>query len=328
MYIAYKKHNGQSQYILRESYTKDSKLTFRDLFDLGSDPSLFVKYPGGNSFNFDEDMENILYESGAEYDSDELEDLFWPWIRSDIKRAIETFKNRSSDKGFKKLTKSQKNQISANTHYFDKRRIHFLKFGNMDQGPLERMPAVLFKGLLNQSRDEIEQHFLRQELSLKSHELKSYVYTIFNLQRFFSGFLAKKMPHALDQEKVDTYFSEEICRMNIELFDKHTHLDEHMIRYSIMFFDHSYADTTLLDDFTKDFMFRHRFFKSRSKKSISTDKACKAFKITQKDLKTMTKEKLTKQYRRLARKVHPDTGGSHDKFIEMNAAYQKLLSII
>ena len=191
---------------------------------------------------------------------------------------------------------------------------------------MENMPAVLFKNLVHQSRDEIEQYFRKQEFLLKTHDLKSYVYTVFDLQSFFSGFMAKTMPHALDQEKVDTYFSKEICRLNSELFEKETHLDENMIRYSIMFFDHAYADTTLLDDFAKNFMFRHRFFKPRPQKSITTDRACKMFNITRKDLKTMTKKKLAKLYRKLARQVHPDTGGSHEKFIELNAAYQNLLS--
>ncbi len=328
MYIAYKKNHGLPQYILRESCILDSQLTFRDLFDLGSDPSLFIKYPGGNAFYFDEKIEDILSESGVDYDSDELEDLFWPWIRMDIRRAIETFKSRSSNSRQKNLTEKEKNQIATRVHNFDKRRTHFLKFGNMDQGPVENMPAVLFKDIVLQSRDEIEQHFLRQEFSLKTHELKSYVYTVFDLQSFFSGFMAKTMPHALDQEKVDAYFSKEICRLNIELFNKKSHLDEHMIRYSIMFFDHAYANTTLLDDFAKSFMFRHRFFKPRPQKSITTDKACKIFNIAKKDLKTMTKKSLTRLYRRLARQVHPDTGGSHEEFVKLNNAYQRLSSII
>ena len=116
MYIAYKKNNGQSQYILRESCTIDSQLTFRDLFNLGSDPSLLIKYPGGNAFYFDEKMEDILSESGVDYNSDELEDLFWPWIRSDIRRAIDTFEGRSSNPPQKKLTKNEKNQIAARVH--------------------------------------------------------------------------------------------------------------------------------------------------------------------------------------------------------------------
>ncbi len=328
MYIAFKKYKGQPNYILRESWTIDNKLTFRNLFDLGSDPSLFITYAGGNAFYINEEIENAISQFHPEFDSDELEDLFWPWVKPDIRRAIETFRHRSSRSQYKRLSKKEKDQISAQVHSFDKRRAHYLKFNTMDQGPLEKMPAVLFKGLVNKSRDEIENHFLQQESALKSHEVKSYVYTVFDLHSFFSGFLAKKMPHALDQEKVDTYFLKELCRLNKALFGKKNHLDEYMIRYSIMFFDHQYSHTTLLDDFANAFMSRHRVFKPRPKKSIPIDKACKIFKINGDEFKAMTKQNLSKLYRRLAREVHPDTGGSHDKFVELNNAYQSLLSII
>jgi hypothetical protein len=328
MYIAFKKNRGQVQFTLRESCTIDDQLTFRDLFDLGSDPSLFIKYPGGNAFYFDEDMENAISRSGADYDPDKLEDIFWPWIKLDIRRAIETFRNRSYRNAHTKLSPREKDRIAARVHYFDKRRTLYLKFRGMDQGPVENMPAVLFKDLVHQSRDEIEQHFLKQEFSLKPHELKSYVYTVFDLQIFFSGFMAKKMPHALNQEKVDSYFLKTICRFNKNLFNKKTHLDEYLIRYVIMFFDHHYANTTLLDDFARDFMFRHRFFKPTPQKSISTANACKIFKITNKEFKAMTKENLTKLYRRLARQVHPDTGGSNEQFVKLSNAYEGLLEKI
>jgi len=325
MYIAFKRNKGLPQYILRESCVINDKLTFRDLFDLGSDPSMFIKYPGGNGFYFDEKMEDAIYESGVEYDSDKLEHLFWPWIRPDIKRAVDTFRNRSYRDVHKKLTQKEKNHIRTHVHYFDKRRTHYLRFANMNQGAVENMSAVLFRNLVHQSRDEIEQHFLKQEFSLKAHELKSYVYTVFDLQKFFSGFMAKEMPHVLDVEKVDAYFIKEICRLNKELFNKESYLTEYMIRYVIMFFDHHYANTTLLDDFARDFMFRHRFFKPRPQKPVTTDKACRIFCISEKELGTMTKEKLSRLYRRLARQVHPDTGGSSEKFVELNNAYQSLL---
>ena len=92
MYIAFKKINGQPQYFLRESCIIKGKLTFRDIYSLGKNPSLFIKYAGGNAFYFDETIEEAILQSNATYDSDELEDLFWPWIRPDIKRAIDTFR--------------------------------------------------------------------------------------------------------------------------------------------------------------------------------------------------------------------------------------------
>jgi hypothetical protein len=326
MYIAFKKISGQPQYFLRESCIIEGRLTFRDIYSLGKNPSLFIKYVGGNAFYFDETIEEAILQSNATYDSDELEDLFWPWIKPDIKRAIDTFRSRSNRKkdGPDLITK----QILSHTHNFDKRRLHYLKFASMDQGPVEQMPLVLFKVLAHKSRDEIEQYFFRQEFSLGVHELKSYVYTVFNLQSFFSSFMAKTMPHVLDQEKVDLYFLEKICMLNKKLFGSTSPLEDYMIRYAIMFFDHAYADTTLLDDFAKSFMNRHRVFKPRPQKTIPADKALKIFNLNKKKLKTMTKKSLTKLYRRLARKVHPDTGGSHEKFVELNDAYETLLEEI
>jgi len=325
MYIAFKKNRGQSRYMLRHSCTIDDQLTFQDLFDLGSDPSVFIKYPGGNAFYFDEEMEDALRETAGDYDADELEDLFWPWIRPDIKRAVNTFRNRSSNRTKQKLTDREKDDISAKVHNFDKRRTHYFKFKNMDQGPVETMPAVLFKGHVHQSRDEIEQFFLKQEFGLEPHELKSYVYTVFNLQRFFSGMLAKKMPHALDQKRVDHHFLKKICQLNKVLFNREDELDDYMKRYVIMFFDYAYADTTLLDEFARNFMNRHRVFTPRPEKPVPIDTACKIFCLTRKQVGTMTKKDLTKRYRRLARQVHPDTGGSHEKFVELNTAYEALL---
>jgi DnaJ-class molecular chaperone len=39
----------------------------------------------------------------------------------------------------------------------------------------------------------------------------------------------------------------------------------------------------------------------------------------------MTKRGLTRLYRRMAKKLHPDKGGEHEKFIQLSEAYQELL---
>ncbi len=325
MYIAQKKYRGRNRYLLRETFSKGERLTFRNLFDFGCDPSIFIEYSGGNAFYFSDKIEDAILKVKPDYDPDELEELLWPWIKPDIRRAVETFKNRSSKKEYKKLSEKEREEIAEKVHCFDKRRSHYLRFGSMDLGPVENMPAALFKNLVNKSRDEIENHFIREESVLKIHELKSYVYATFNLHSFFAGFMSKKMPHALDQEKVDTCFLKEMCRLNKDLFNKETHLDEYMIRYSIMFFDNQYAHTTLLDDFAEAFMNRHRFFKSKPQTSVTAVRACEIFKITEKDIRSMTRKQLTKHYRRLARDLHPDAGGSHEKFVELNNAYQNLL---
>lgn len=325
MYLAYEKNRGRPHFFLRESLTLDNELTFRDLYDLGPDPSSVIVYPGGNAFYFDEKLEDALSASGAVYNSDELEEIFRPWLKPDIRQAVETFMNRSCRSTRKKLTKSQQQEILRSVPDFDKRRAHYLRFGNMDQGPVENMPAVLFLEHAHKSRDEIEQQFFRQESCLKARELKSYVYVVFDLQRFFQGMLAKKMPQALDQDRVDEYFLSEICRINKTLHHQDKILDPHMIKYLIMFFDHAYADTTLLDDLAKDFMNRHRDFTPRPVKSVSVENACKIFHISREELTAMTRKHLTRRYRKLARQVHPDTGGSHEKFVELNNAYETLL---
>lgn len=221
--------------------------------------------------------------------------------------------------------------IQRSVHLFDKRRVHYLRFGDMDQGPLTRMPPVLLKYLLGKSRDEIEQHFIEQEQRLKATELKTYVYTAFDLQRFFSMMIAKKMPQGLDQHQVDDYFLEEICRINQALFhgddlQPAKGLNDYLVRYLIMFFDHDYENSTLLNDYVKDFIYRHHFFNAPSpSKPVHLDKACEIFGVQKEVLNTMTKLHLARLYRRLALKHHPDKGGSKEKFIELNVTYESLL---
>ena len=52
---------------------------------------------------------------------------------------------------------------------------------------------------------------------LRSFELKTYVYVIFDLQRFFTEMIAKKMPQGLDQNRIDEHFLEEICRLDQDI---------------------------------------------------------------------------------------------------------------
>ncbi len=330
MYMALVKNRGKSTYILRESVSSGGKRRHRDLFDLGPFPGAWINYPGGNAWYLDEKLEERVSCACQKFDPDTLEELFWPFVRPDIRQAVEFFRNRPGSfvspgsPGSPRLTAAEKQEISRLTHAFDKRRTHFLKFGNMDQGPLPNMPAVLFKNLQKKSRDEIEQGFMVQEKTLEPTGLKSYVYTIFDLQSFFQGFLAKQMPHALDQHKVETFFLKEICRINKDLFGLSS-LHAYMVRYLIMFFDNDYAHTLLLDEMEGAFRSRHRSFNPPSPKAFSGRRARSIFKITREEFKTLNKRGLRKIYRKLAREHHPDRGGSHNQFVEINDAYQILV---
>ena len=80
MYLAKKKINNKTHYVIRESYESDSVFKSRDLFQLGSDPSQYIKYPGGNSYYLDSVIEDTLDSAGASYTYDDLEKVFWPFL--------------------------------------------------------------------------------------------------------------------------------------------------------------------------------------------------------------------------------------------------------
>jgi len=327
MYLAKVKKGGQATYILRESVRQGEQMVARDIFDLGPCPGAWIDYPGGNAWYLSPDLESRISDLAATFDNEQLEDLFRPFVRPAIRRATQTFRQRAF-KQYTPMTRARKAAIARQVHAFDKRRAHFLKFGNMDQGPMVNMPAVIFRQLHNKSRDEIEQLFMDQERILRKKELKSYVYTALDLHRFFKGFMARQMPHALDQDKVETFFIRELCLLNKELFGLTSHLHEYLIRYAVMFFDHTYGDTVLLDDMVKDFQFRQRsrwYKPAGTTGQIGLSRAFKIFNLTAKALAAMDRKDLTREFRRLAREHHPDKGGSHDRFVELNNAYQTLL---
>ncbi len=334
MYLARKTKKGKIAYILRQSYQDERVYRHRDLFELGADPTIYIRYPGGNAYYIDDRIREELDHLGVRVGEDELEELFWPFVKPSIRRAVENFRRRSvSGIGRRGLSAEETETIRRAIHPFDKRRWHYLKFGNMDQGPLMRMPPVLFKQLLGKSRDEIEQLFLSAERVLEETEWKSYVYVAFDLQRFFSGFLAKKMPHVLDQARIDDHFIAEICHLNRILFDGSATVEKglhtYLIRYASMFFDHEFAHSPLLDEMVQDFIYRHHFHRPPTPEpTVDLDAAVGIFGIRAADLPTMTRKGLMRRYRRMAHQFHPDKGGSAEKFVLLQEAYQRLLQHI
>lgn len=328
MYLAKTREHGQTTYFLRESILEKEGTGFREICPLGPKPGDWIDYPGGNAWHMCPELIHRISKQSPQFDPDQLEDLFWPFVRPDIRQATAHFREREKTSTYRPMTRDEKKAVARSTHAFDKRRTHFLKFGNMDQGPLVNMPPALFRNLQGKCRDEIEQGFIQQETRLNYRELKSYVYTIFDLQRFFKGFLAKKMPHVLDQNQVDTYFIQELCDLNKRLFQQSRHLHDYLIRYVVMFFDHVYGESVLLEEMERDFRFRSRFFHQPPKPAVSGSRAREIFNLTTEELNTMNKRSLTRKFRKLAREHHPDKGGSHDKFVELSEAYQALLEKI
>lgn len=333
MYLARVKIKNKLHYRIRQSTENGDGFLCRDLFDLGLRPDKYIVYPGGNAFYIDEVVTDALEESGASPDDDELEDIFWPFLKPDIRRALDGFRRRArSYASGPGLSKKKTEVLLRRTHLFDKRRIHYLKFGAMNQGNIGQLPVNLFKWLADKSRDEIEQRFMEMEHALKSHEAKTYVYVSFDLQRFFHQSFAKKLPRGLDQEKVDSCFLKEVCRLNGDASfwggeETDAMLHDHLKRYVIMFFDNDYGPDTFLEDHIKAFVNRHRSFSFPSRPaSVSYDEAGKVFGVPGESLRAMSRAEASRLFRRKARELHPDTGGSHENFIKLANAYKEVMA--
>ena len=77
-------------------------------------------------------------------------------------------------------------------------------------------------------------------------------------------------------------------------------------------------------------MWKHQFHhkaKPHSNHSVSHEAACRCLEISLDDFKKMDRRKLTRCYRRLAKKTHPDRGGESHRFVEIKAAYEMLLQM-
>ena len=329
LYLAQKNIAGKNHYFIRQSYRQEGTYLSRDIFDLGTNPAKYIVYPGGNAFYFDDAVIERLDALGIREGHDELEDIFWRFLKPDIKRALEHFRRR--EKRSNAPTKARTEDLAAQFHTFDKRRIHFLKFGSMEQRNLGRLPSKLFHMLRQKSRDEIEQKFIDMESVLKPTEYKAYTYVIFNLQYFFSQWFAKETPQMLDQQKVDEYFLDEICALNKDKMfwggmDVDDSLHEYLARYVCMYFDYEYAPKSFIQEYIWNFVNSRRDYDPpNSAGAITLNEASSIFGQTKDALKKMSRRNLARLYRRRAQKLHPDKGGDHEKFVKLTQAYHALL---
>ena len=333
IYIARTNRTGKNHFYLRESYQKDGCYYSRDLLDMGDDPRRYIVYPGGNAYYVHGSVEDRLDAGGVRYDYDELENIFWPYVKPTIQRAVDSFRHRGRRRSKTQLlTSAQQKSLHINTHIFDKRRIHYLKSGSADQRALGRMPAFLLKWLAAKSRDEIEQRFMAMEAVLNPREIKSYVYVIFNLQRHFLSIMAQRAPQALDPAKLDDFFLDEICRLNDNetFWPDQNHLPwltDYLVRYLIMYFDHEFPHMRSPQDELRDFINRHRAYRPPLARppDIDLKEASAILGVEEKLLRAMTPRAVTRLYRQLALKAHPDQGGDPRQFIRLTAAYQSVL---
>lgn len=316
--------------MLRESFLDGEVYRNRDLIDLGDDPEKYIVYPGGSSFYIDDSLFERLKNAGFSVAYDDVEPFFLPFLDPYIRNRIDPFLHRTVNRAWKRMDDQTRKRVFEQTHVFDRRRIHFLRFGQTDLRELDRSPS-LFKILLDKSRDELEQLILEQEQDLSPQEYKRYIFAIFDLQHYFNESCARTMPHALDGERLDEYFLKEVCLLDSDkLFwqglERDAGLVSYMIRYVIMYFDYSFPGGQTWDEFSRiHFGSGHQSGPLKGSRRMSMREVTTIFGLKQTELSALSRSALIKLYRTKAQTMHPDKGGDHEAFIELTTAYNELL---
>ena len=334
MYLAQKYIDGKIHFFIRESYKDNDGLKNRDLFDLGPDPTRFIVYPGGASFYIHEEVHNQLAAIGVNADNDTLERIFFPFLNSRTRWVIEGFSHKSIDRNQRESIREQAARCDTERfHLFDQRRMHYLRYGELDQSKLFRASRKIYRSLLDKSRDEIEQLFTGMERDLRDTEKKTYAYVIFDVAGHFPGIFSRKFPHALPQEKVDAFFLEEVCRINEDRefwagLERTGPMDDYLKKYVCWFFDNDFEKVGLMEHLFMEWVDQRRAYRPPVAASMPVDEALSVMEITREELSILTVRTLTRQYRKAAKTRHPDKGGSHEYFIKLNHAYSDLLRMV
>jgi hypothetical protein len=333
LYLRRVRFEDGDHYIIRESFRDDGCWKFTDLMDLGRNPEAFIEYAGGNGFWFSAALEEKLRAAGTDYSSGDLERLFLPFLNPHIRRIVENFQARRLVQRCRgKYSQSELLQRQGQLHFFDKRRMHFLRCGRVDIGDLEGRPWKFLDILLEKSRDEIEHIIEGMENVLRPHEMRPYLFTALELQACFPQHVLRNHPLALDQTQVDDCFLDALCCLNNDAkffagVDSHnaTSLHPYLSKYVILYFDSSFERNGWSEQF-EEFQRWNQFYKKMpAVKRTDVKSACQILGITNEDVLKMHRKDLIRMYRKKAKELHPDRGGDKESFIQMTRAFECLL---
>ena len=331
MYLAKIKAGNSVRYCIRKSYY-DSQLgaySYADIFDLGADPAQFIHQFSERTLCFAEQLEDAVAEASEEDPSLVLEKLLWDFIPLEVRQIIETFQKRHYP-GLSSLSPKERQEIERSIHIFDRRRLYYIRYGAVDQSRIYRVNEKLYRPLLFKSRDEKEHYIHALEDGLRPDEFKKYVFVIFDLQQKFKESYAAFMPEALEEERMEEVFIEEICRLNGDSTfwqDKEysPFLRKHLHSYLSLFFDSHFTQRSYEYDFYKSFSRAHRKFAWPQKNAAVTDEETgRIFGENIDELKGMSLQELRRIFRRKAKEHHPDSGGKSENFIKLLAAFESL----
>lgn len=303
MYLARKITRDGVRYIMRQTYQDGGVYRSKKLFDLGTSPENYIKYSGEVHYEVDEEVIQALNEQGISYAEAELEDLFFPFLDPYVRIKLEPFRNRHRYRSWEPMSGKLRKQAIDTTHIFDRRRIHFLRFGHCSGNTVDKSPP-LYKVLLEKSRDEIEQLIILRENELQPRELDNYLFSIFDLGRFFREHHARAYPSALNRNKVDTFFLQEFCNLDKDPlfwtgFDRSEQVPGYLRRYLFLYFDHAgNSDMTWHNMGQRFRRARRRYQPSQGEKKMSVSEATAVFGITQQELSQLSRKALTSLYRK------------------------------
>jgi hypothetical protein len=333
MYLATLTRGGATRYEIRQSLPGPNH-RYRDycvVFDLGPDPGRYIETLSDDICFFSSELEDQVQSRTSEDATVLLEDMLWNFLPADERHRLSVFRYRGKAR-VTPLSDEERQEIERGVHLFDRRRLFYLRYGAVDQSRIFRLNPKLYRPLLKKCRDEREFYLIDLEKRLQPNELRTYVFAIFDLQRHFTESFSATMPEALNQIDIADYFIEDICALNRDTTfwktaEQRGSLHDHLVRYLIMFFDHGYGRRSLFDDFIREFMGRHRAFSWPDKKpAVSTSQAEEIFQTSWRKLQKLSRRDLTRLYRKRAKDLHPDSGGDHDEFIKLNAAYASLIA--
>jgi len=326
VYLAIVRDKDITHFVLRHSfYDKERGWLSEDIIDLGRDPEEFVEYIDERIFYISDEVQDAILDKGIEYEYEELEEIFWPFIDPYIKQRIDDFggiRGRAARRK-RRFSKDELRKMQHGIHPFDRRRMLFLKFLQINLDPLMDMPLPFLNKLLYKSRDELEQNFEFMELELRPWELKGYLYAIFGLYERFAPRLTRFIPDAQNQILLDEYFLEELCRLNSDMSyldagirpKDYNGLHPYLRRYLIYYFDHAY----------KIEMDSAKWINRPAEKKNSFKENLLIMELSEEEFKQMSKRQFISFFRKKAKRFHPDKGGDHYKFIQLKEAFEILV---
>ena len=300
--------------------------------DLGPDPSKYIEYPGGNGFYFDPSIEETLDGKCTGYSQEDLEQVFRPFLKPHIQTIIDRARHEHRRPGTSPaLPGPPPPQPREEAHIFDARRLYFLRFGRMDEGELGMGRPLKFLDVFQcKSRDEIENMLDFMETGLHRNELATYAYAALGVNGFFPKHV-RHCPAALKIEQMDEYFIRELCRLNGDgVFfrgaartENGGGLHPYLIKYAWFYFDNAFLVESARPDSFADGRGRGS---PAPKPAFTIEQALGIFGISAGQYSRMTRQDLTRRYRRRAKEMHPDAGGGHNDFVRLLEAYEVLLS--